>query len=246
MSDALRNLVKNMERSPSPVSPREFKGVMDRMLPFFSDHQAHDAFELLVQLLDLIHTDVSEVSELFYGKIVARRKFKCKTMEEGDDQPAFWMLPLPRTRGSLTLENCIAEWKKPDPFDDENPLYCPKHRRAEAYQMNMEVQKFARYIIIQLNRFNRSGRRSSKDTRRVTYPSKLDSEKHAREPTGIYRLVGVVCHHGSEYGGHYTCCVGDPDDPTWYEISDSAVRQCKEAPVMDDAYVLFYEREKRP
>jgi ubiquitin C-terminal hydrolase len=215
------------------------------MLPFFSDSRAHDAFELLVQVLDLIHIDIKDVARLFYGKIVAMRRFRCGTKEEGDDQPGFWMLPLPRKSGQLKLRDCINEWAKLDPFDDENPLFCPTHRRGEAYQMKMAVRQFAQYIIIQLNRFNRSGYRSSKDTRRVEYDLGFHSREFAKEDTGFYRLVGVVCHHGSEYGGHYTCCVGDPDNLTWYRISDASVSTCsRQAAVMDDAYILFYEQDK--
>jgi hypothetical protein len=94
-------------------------------MPFFNDYRAHDAFEFLVQLLDLIHRDVRDVSRLFYGKITAMRRLTYGAEDESDNQPAFWMLPLLRSGARLHLRDTIAEWEAVDPPDAANPLFCP-------------------------------------------------------------------------------------------------------------------------
>jgi hypothetical protein len=83
--------------------------VLDSKMPFFRDGRAHDAFEFLVQLLDFTHNDIRVIARLFDGSIVAVRKLRCGIYEQGDDQPAFWMLPLPPRRGPLYLADCVKE-----------------------------------------------------------------------------------------------------------------------------------------
>jgi len=58
-----------------------------------------------------------------------------------------------------------------------------------------------------------------------------------------YRLSGVVCHHGTSGGGHYTCYNFNPVTELWYEFDDSLVRQVDLATVLaSEAYVLFYRK----
>ncbi|GLJ32906.1 hypothetical protein SUGI_0662780 [Cryptomeria japonica] len=74
----------------------------------------------------------------------------------------------------------------------------------------------------------------------------------------IYHLIGVVEHSGSMRGGHYVAYVrgprdekmqevNDEDDPnqsTWYCISDSSVRKISFSEVLQrEAYLLFYEKD---
>jgi ubiquitin C-terminal hydrolase len=244
LAGALRSLASAIGSSDGPITPRKFKRVMDRTMPFFSDRNAHDAFEFLVQLLDLVHNDIGDVTPLFYGNNVAMRRFRCGKEEQAVDQPAFWMLPLPRRKKPLNLSDCIDEWRKIEPEDEANPLFCPGHRRAEPYTMEMRVERFARYVVIQLSRFDKTGG-GSKDNRRVKYPFDFPSNDFADQDTGKYSLVAVVCHRGHEYGGHYTCIVGDPTEAIWYEISDDDVRRVqREDAVRDEAYILFYEQQR--
>jgi ubiquitin C-terminal hydrolase len=154
------------------------------------------------------------------------------------------MLPLPPGRGPLHLSDCIREWGKVDYEDEANPLFCPRHHKAEPFRMRMRVDQFAKYVVIQLNRFDTTGR-GSKDDRRVKYPFTFPSSDFAAKDTGTYSLVAVVCHQGHEYDGHYTCIVGDKAEPTWYLISDNRVTKVrKKDAIRGEAYILFYEQQK--
>jgi ubiquitin C-terminal hydrolase len=212
-------------------------------MPFFKDQRQLDAFEFLVQLLDLIQTDVRDIARLFYGKIVAMRRFRCGTRLELDGQRAFWTLPLPRSRGPLDLADCVGEWGRIAPVDEATRSFCPCHSRAESFTTQMLVERFAQYIVIQLDRFYKVGG-GSKDGRPVNYPFQFRSADFAAEDTGTYSLVAVVCHQGREYAGRYTCIVGNPGQATWYAISDETVTPVqRETAIHDDAYILFYERQ---
>ncbi len=79
----------------------------------------------------------------------------------------------------------------------------------------------------------------------------------------LYDLTGVICHHGSAGGGHYTAYALNPYDQVgarqrsssfgqsfetafrflqeWYEFDDSTVTKVEPAVVANaEAYVLFY------
>ena len=58
-----------------------------------------------------------------------------------------------------------------------------------------------------------------------------------------YDLVGVICHHGTAGGGHYTAYALNNMDQEWYEYDDSYVTKVEPATVMNaEAYVLFYRK----
>ena len=58
-----------------------------------------------------------------------------------------------------------------------------------------------------------------------------------------YDLVGVICHHGTAGGGHYTAYALNNIDQEWYEYDDSYVSKVEAATVMNaEAYVLFYRK----
>jgi ubiquitin C-terminal hydrolase len=62
----------------------------------------------------------------------------------------------------------------------------------------------------------------------------------------IYDLYGVINHHGSLYGGHYTAYCLNFLDRRWYEFNDSRVSQIAKGEVVSDySYVLFYKRREK-
>jgi ubiquitin C-terminal hydrolase len=252
VSRAFWDLMERMQaqQSRSPMTASHFRTVVQRRMPMFTGLKADDAFEFLVQLLDVMHRELSvggdsPIARCFYGRILVRRVFLCGAREEADDQPAFLMVPLPPPGRVPTLAGCFSEWQRSDPPDRDNPLFCPQCRCPEAFTMKMAVGHFADCIIIQLNRFTRGPFGTSKDNRRVEYPCKLDSRGLAEHTAGVYQLVGVVCHQGWEYAGHYTCIVRGPEEPPrWWRISDASVTPIPESSVVtEDAYILFYYRK---
>lgn len=58
-----------------------------------------------------------------------------------------------------------------------------------------------------------------------------------------YKLVSVICHHGTiGSGGHYTCYSLNPINEQWYEFDDQCVTLVSAEIVRNsEAYVLFYK-----
>jgi ubiquitin C-terminal hydrolase len=66
-----------------------------------------------------------------------------------------------------------------------------------------------------------------------------------KEPI-LYDLYGVINHHGSLYGGHYTAYCQNFLDKRWYEFNDSRVSQIGKNDVASAySYVLFYRRREK-
>lgn len=61
----------------------------------------------------------------------------------------------------------------------------------------------------------------------------------------MYSLYGVVVHHGTLHGGHYTAYVkaaATHGTAVWYYASDSHVRSARVEEIeKSNAYMLFYE-----
>ena len=75
----------------------------------------------------------------------------------------------------------------------------------------------------------------------VEFPPRL--HKESTSAVALYDLTGVICHHGSAGGGHYTSYALNPVDEDWYEFDDSTVTKVDPASVMNsEAYVLFYRK----
>lgn len=103
-------------------------------------------------------------------------------------------------------------------------------------------------LCIHLKRFRHEFAFSSKISTKVSFPLvDLDMSQwlHSSSVSKVtmYDLTGVICHHGSAGGGHYTAYALNPLDQEWYEFDDSSVTKVDPATVMAaEAYVLFYRK----
>jgi ubiquitin C-terminal hydrolase len=85
--------------------------------------------------------------------------------------------------------------------------------------------------------------RYSKIDTSVDYPDVLDSADFAAEPTGKYKLIGVVFHSGGLGGGHYTAAAVDLPSGRWFNFNDSFASQIDRTGAhKGSAYLLVYER----
>jgi ubiquitin C-terminal hydrolase len=55
-------------------------------------------------------------------------------------------------------------------------------------------------------------------------------------------LRGIVDHHGSSRGGHYTAQVKDPISDNWLLYDDESVFPLAKPNFGESNYILFYER----
>ena len=104
-------------------------------------------------------------------------------------------------------------------------------------------------LCVHLKRFRHEFAFSSKISSKVTFPLvDLDMGPWLHRQDCIsrenkYDLIGVICHHGTAGGGHYTSYALNNIDQEWYEYDDSYVTKVEAATVMNaEAYVLFYRK----
>ncbi|KAK6464916.1 hypothetical protein DFJ63DRAFT_285159 [Scheffersomyces coipomensis] len=128
------------------------------------------------------------------------------------------------------------------------------------------IDKLPQVLIIHLKRFSFLKEKDvgiEKLRKRVDYnhdlniPTNILSNKGLSEEMGnIYRLIGVVYHHGSSAeGGHYTCDVLKKSNTItnkveWVRIDDTLIKTISEDEVLGgpeenikNAYILLYERK---
>ena len=122
---------------------------------------------------------------------------------------------------------------------------CKKLRNGLKYS---RVTVLPDTLCVHLKRFRHDFAFSSKISSRVDFPLvDLDMtpwlHKESASAVSLYDLTGVICHHGSAGGGHYTSYALNPVDEDWYEFDDSTVTKVDPAAVMNsEAYVLFYRK----
>jgi hypothetical protein len=100
----------------------------------------YDAFEFLLQLFDILHEDLklpeqdrSVISDLCQSQIITRRDFRCNHVDNSDKEP-YLILSLPSSKSRISLESCIAEWKRAEAFDDASPLWYSNYRHLKAFR----------------------------------------------------------------------------------------------------------------
>lgn len=157
-----------------------------------------------------------------------------------------------------TLHDCIQLFTEPEVLAREEAWYCPRCKSHQEATKELSLWKLPDVLVIQLKRFSFRNRLwRDKIDKHVTFPIKgLDMSpfciRQQSEPL-IYDLFGVVNHHGSLFGGHYTSYVqlmdenGGDSDFGWRLCDDShvtSVRSEKEV-VTRSSYVMFYHRRKQ-
>ncbi|XP_065313451.1 uncharacterized protein LOC135922875 [Gordionus sp. m RMFG-2023] len=175
----------------------------------------------------------------------------------------------PSTRGSRecsvpsndenTLHNCLRLFSKKEVLTPEEAWYCPNcktHRQAEK---TMSLWKFPRILVIIFKRFSYGNHYwREKLDKLITFPiENLDLRDVYEGPSTkkpLYDLYGVINHHGTLLGGHYTSYArilgdGGVSPPLnakplgWRSFDDSLVSDIRDEKclISSASYVLFYK-----
>ena len=114
----------------------------------------------------------------------------------------------------------------------------------------VQVTNLPDTLCVHLKRFRHDFAFSSKISTRVSFPLsglEMSSWLHSSLSStscSTYSLSGVICHHGTAGGGHYTSYCFSPSTSCWYEYDDSLVREVDRETVLNsEAYVLFYKKD---
>ncbi|KAJ2156060.1 hypothetical protein GGF46_005435 [Coemansia sp. RSA 552] len=152
---------------------------------------------------------------------------------------------------SVRLEDCLAEFTRPEQLGEEDPWYCGKCKEHQQATKRIDLWRIPEFLVVHLKRFQHSRMWRDKIDISVDFPIEgLDLTQTVAGPDGqnlVYDLNAVCNHYGGLGGGHYTAYAKNPEDGQWYDFNDSHV-----SPVGDPesiktsaAYMLFY-RLKEP
>ncbi|EEB09041.1 ubiquitin carboxy terminal hydrolase Ubp1 [Schizosaccharomyces japonicus yFS275] len=200
---------------------------------------------------ELVHVDagtvfVAEWDEALKDKCFARGKMWIY----GQQQPS--------TTETVTLNDCMREFSKPEKLSAKDAWYCPNCKDFRPATKTMEIWKLPKILVIHLNRFScRKSWRRGKRNDLVTFPIeglKLSEGSQNEWSTGTkdsfrpetctkkYNLYAVDNHYGYMSSGHYTAFAKDFVSKKFYHFDDASQQLITEDDLVSPAaYVLFYE-----
>lgn len=192
--------------------------------------------------------EYSELLNIFYGIHVTQICNLEGKMLSAVPEPFFMIdLPLPSGKQTISLEDCLDEYYKPERLEGDCQYYNEDEDRKEDVDKGLVVWSFPNVLVISFKRFMNNGR---KDQRLVTFDTEnLNLSKYVKgydKQTYIYDLYGICNHSGGTWGGHYTACVKNANG-NWYHFNDTSVKLLNESMVSKlvspQAYSLFYQKK---
>jgi len=148
----------------------------------------------------------------------------------------------------VTLQDCLAFFFSEDELKGDNMYSCEKCKKLRNGLKFSQVIELPDTLCVHLKRFRHDFAFSSKISARVAFPlTGLDLaqwiHKDCISTQTVYDLSGIICHHGTAGGGHYTSYCCNPENGNWYHFDDSTVTQVDQSVVAGaEAYVLFYRK----
>ena len=181
---------------------------------FFPGQQ--DASECLQFLIECFHEAIP--TPLFYG-VVTSVLYHEDVIVSTVQQP-FFMIELPLSGNSL--EECLQQYTSMEQLED---LWFQESTGKHIKVVKqLQLTTLPYYLCIVLKRFCNN---QTKDNKPVSIPLQLDN----------YTLIGIVYHHGSSRGGHYTSTV---KENSWKNYNDLQVHEVE--PTSQDAYLLTFRK----
>jgi len=158
--------------------------------------------------------------------------------------------------GQLSLQQCLLKNAEHEQLQEEDSVYCRKCKEHRRCWKKIEIWTLPSQLIVHLKRFgkDRIDGPLTKITTPIEFPLELDLGPYlAKKQQGsMYDLYGVVNHHGSLGGGHYTAHAlvtaldGEPINGSvgeWFNFNDSRVSKASVGELDHAAgYILFFSR----
>eukprot|EP00510_Aplanochytrium_minuta_P006908 CAMPEP_0184029050 /NCGR_PEP_ID=MMETSP0955-20130417/40_1 /TAXON_ID=627963 /ORGANISM="Aplanochytrium sp, Strain PBS07" /LENGTH=706 /DNA_ID=CAMNT_0026314015 /DNA_START=306 /DNA_END=2426 /DNA_ORIENTATION=- len=205
----------------------------------------------------------SEIKDTFSGQLYSL--IECQTC--GNESTAFdpfmdLSVPIPKTgkNNAVSLEDCLDQFSAEELLTGQEQYYCAKCKEHRDCTKKIRLQRLPEVLVIHLKRFS--------NTRKLATPVELpvdclnvekycnsDCIKAAESGSAQlseskvsslfeYKLVGVVNHMGSLYGGHYTADCFNAAEGKWFNFNDASVSETNVEDISSkNAYVLFYVRK---
>lgn len=160
----------------------------------------------------------------------------------------------------LTLEECLDIHFDEEKLHGANKYRCPKCEQLVEATKRHSLLWCPEVLMIHLKRFEVGAYWTSKRHDPIIFPAGHASTKWSRPldlkafettslaggPSPAYELTGVVNHHGSFGGGHYTAFAHKGAALGWVLCNDASVKRADAEVVVDSQEYLLMYRKQRP
>ena len=148
----------------------------------------------------------------------------------------------------LTLKKCLNNFFKNETLTGQNKWLCEKCNKLVDATKKIKLSRIADVLIIQFKRFKQVRNSITKNQEEIKFPLEFNLKNYTKNGNDeIFSLKSVINHEGHNTAyGHYTTYAKNELDNKWYYFNDENV--CEETNLDlifdEDAYILFYERNK--
>uniref|UniRef100_A0A8W8JDM8 ubiquitinyl hydrolase 1 n=2 Tax=Magallana gigas TaxID=29159 RepID=A0A8W8JDM8_MAGGI len=254
-ADLLKHMCTPTFRSIQ-ISVRSFmNNISSREREFMIGYQ-NDCHSFFLTLLSELHDEnpANDITSLFEIEMVDEFIFGFCRHTEITDSQILRSITIPSN--SLRIEDGFRELLSEEHFDEEDvPCRQCNRRGLKKTTKAMKFRRLPPILVLQLGCFQEmhygGHTHIAKSSRRIRFHESVDVPlaNGARDHV-TYHLYGVVNHHGSSYGGHYTSYVKQLSSPgdqgPWYYCNDSHIDRANVSTALtsSDAYMLFYKRSQ--
>jgi ubiquitin C-terminal hydrolase len=232
----------------------------------FATRLPNDAHEYLVFLLDRFQTavgkempsapedadpatkawheafakDYSSVVSKFFGQLA--KIVKCSNCShESKTYEVFNSLKVSPQMPTVSLEKALEQEFHDEEIDEYSCDNCKGRHKAS---VSNKIQRLPPYLFTVVRRFEGTGR---KDHRPVSVeneslllePFTQDGCPEANKP---YKLLGIVDHHGSAFGGHYVAQIKHLANNRWYLYDDERAHDISSPSIGPSAYIMGWSQ----
>ncbi len=242
------------------------EAVQDTQYEQFATRMPNDAHEYLVFLLDRFQTavgkelasaseeasastkawhaafakDFSPVVSKFFGQLT--KSVKCSNCSyESKTYEVFNSLKVSPQTPQVTLEKALEQEFHNEEIDEYS---CDKCKGRHKAFVGHKINRLPPYLFTVIRRFEGTNR---KDNRPVSIENEsllltqFTSEECA-EANKPYKLLGIVDHHGSAFGGHYVAQIKHLANNRWYLYDDETAHNMSGPSVGPSAYIMGWSQ----
>jgi ubiquitin C-terminal hydrolase len=190
--------------------------------------------------------EYSPFVHMFYG--MYHQRMVCQACKNTTHRwEAFNSLKVPIPAGSTSCNIMAAlkeELMQEETIEEYECEACGPPRKP--VKKSMTIWKLPSVVVLSLKRFGNNGNKISIPLEPVApvvdFTPYFSEDSPERLMTNQYTLRGMVDHHGSPRGGHYTAQCRDAKSGDWYRYDDESVNSLQGPEFGDSNYMLFLER----
>jgi hypothetical protein len=190
--------------------------------------------------------EYSPFVHMFYGLYHQRTVCQaCKNMTHRWEP--FNSLKVPTQAGAASCDVLISlkdDMLSEETIDEYVCEACGPPRKPA--KKSMSIWKLPSVLVLSLKRFGNDGNKISVPAApiqpTVDFSPYFSEDSPERVATNHYTLRGIVDHHGSSRGGHYTAQCRHPVSSNWYRYDDEYVEGMPGPEFGDSTYMMFFEK----